>query len=570
MAERKDSLEWFLAEGEKLMQNKFYDRAILEFNKAYKVDSSATNSTLEKLFKQAEETGDYEGIISVGTSLLQHQPKNSHLANVLGNTHRRMGNFAQASKFYHHCLNYDPEHRFASYNLAAAMARVDLYDGNVVNAITPFERMDGPKIPDNKEGEQRLKAIQQKIDEAQEEEKARETQENLEEEDWQNKLEAELVPAKQEEPKKKRKIVLIPEEILTYARENQDMPPLELQEILKFLAFYSIENSFPKIAWRALTRLLFYKSQDENLRCFMALTYDLRGEKKLAIDQLLSILEENKYNRYATVNLGYLYYQQKNYNLARKYFVIASQLLEKSRDHYNMQEFRSLGEQYYRDEIYKNAQRVFEVLREESETSDILRRLGHIYLEVEMFDEAMEVYKVIMEKYYEQPEVKEAMKKANQMLLDKALNYMEVHKYTRAARVYEISLEIERSKTVVEDALGAYKLLRDEEGIKKMNVLLRTIQNEAREREILVSIQQKLKEGKAFEKKRRNYEAIRCYEEALRLKPDKDVLIHLIRMYKKTRQREMIQDVTDRYNKAIERQQRLAELEAEELENQDQ
>ncbi|MBF0286372.1 MAG: tetratricopeptide repeat protein [SAR324 cluster bacterium] len=569
MAERKDTLEWFLAEGEKLMQNQFYDRAILEFNKAYKLDSSTTNLALEKLFRGAEETGDYEGIISVGTSMLQHQPGNSQLANVLGNTHRRLGNFAQASKFYQHCLKYDPKHRFASYNLAAAMARADLYDGNVVNAITPFERMEGPKLPDNKEGEQRLKAIQQKIDAAQQEEKEKGEGDKSEGEDWQDQLDGELEPKKQEEPKKKQKVVLIPEEILIYIRKNRDMPALEMQEILKFLAFYAIENSFPKVAWRALTRLLFYTSQDENFRCFMALTYHLRGEKKLAIDQLLSILEENQYNRYANVNLGYLYQEQKNYNLARKYFVIASQLLEKSKDHYNMQQFRSLGEQYYRDEIYKNAQRVFEVLREESVAPDILERLGHIYLEQEMFDGAMEVYKLIMEDYYEQPEVKEAMVKANQMLLNKARKYMEIHKYTRAARMYEISLEIEHSKTVIEDTIGAYKLLRDEEGIKRMNILLRNIQNEEREREIVETIKQKLKEGKVFEKKKRNYEAIRCYEEALRLKPDQNVLIQLVRMYKKTRQREMIQDVTERYNKAIERQQRLAELEAEEQENQD-
>ncbi|MBF0276829.1 MAG: tetratricopeptide repeat protein [SAR324 cluster bacterium] len=559
MAERGD-VDQHLLEGQRLMDSKFYDRAMVEFNKALKIDSKTTMRALDNLFDAAEDTGDYEGVVSIGTNMLLNQKDNNILANKLGNAYRKMRNFGQAIKLYEHCLKFSPDDRFAPYNLAATMARIDLYDGNAVSAVLPFEQMRNPKLPDNEEGVERLKALQREI--LKEQEEALSPPED-EEEDWQAKLKKEAEgPAKKSKEKKKEKINIVPEEI--FERLRHQISTDEHKQLMQDIAIYCLEKSYPDIAWRSLTRLAFKIPSNEYIQCFVAMAYALRGEEQIAIDKLLSLLGKNQYNRYANANLGFLYKKQNNDLLAKKYFIITYQLLEKSQDFYDMDAFKEKGEKYFRDEIYKNALKVFEVLREEQESPVVLQRLGRIYIELDEYDKAIEVYRELVGKYGEDPEVQKDLVEINTYILNLAKSLMEKHRYSRAVLMFEMSLEIKRDKNVCEDGMGAYKLLRDEEGMKKMKIMIAQINREEQEREIEVSRVDKLKRAEKFESKNIPYKAIQAYEEALRLKPDKDVVMKLISLYKRTRQHDMIEDVTERYNKAIERMQRLAKLEAEE------
>ena len=555
MAERSETQQ-HLAEGERLMMSRFYDRAMVEFNKALKLDSKTTMQALDGLFDTAERMDDYEGVISIGTNMLLNQPSNGALANKLGNAYRKMKNFGQAIKLYQHCLKNAPDDKFVTYNLAATMARIDLYDGKALSAVMPFERMKTPKLPDNEKGVERLTELQRELILLKEE--ARADEEGDEEE----------TPVEESQNEKQsQQVEVIPEEVFGYLREDQSISTKARVAVLKDLSLYCLENNDPEIAWRSLTRLIFHIPEDENFQSFVALAYALRGEEQLAIDKLLALLGTNQYNRFANVNLGFLYKKQGNDLLSKKYFITTHQLLEKSQDFYDMYEFRMLGEKYFQDKVYKNALKVFQVLREEQESPSVLYRLGRIYIELDELDQAIEVYKCLVENYRQYPDVEENLADINRYILNVAKNLMKNHRYSRAVKMFEMSLTIKKSKAVVEDAIGAYKLLRDEEGEKRMKVLLRVVEREEREQEIEASRVEKLKQAKKLEATNHTYKAIQAYEEALRLKPEKEVLVRLLALYKKSRQPEMIEDVTKRYNKAIERIQRLAELEAEALEN---
>lgn len=562
MAERNE-VDQHLAEGKRLMVSKFYDRAMVEFNKALKLDSKITMRALDGMFETAEYTNDYEGVISIGTNMLLNQPNNNMLANKLGNAYRKMKNFGQAIKLYEHCIKHSPDDKFAPYNWAAAMARIDLYDGAAVSAVLPFERMSRPKLPKNEKGVERLTTLQQELIEAAEARAAAEEAKAAAEaggDDWQTEMEKKL---KAEQKKKKnRKVQLIPEELFDHLRRDKTVSTKAQQTMLKDLSIFCLEKNYPEIAWRAITRLIFQIPHDEDLQSFVALTYDARGEEQLAIDKLLSLLGKDQYNRFANVNLGYLYKKQGNDLLSKKYFLTTHQLLEKSQHYYDMNEFRMKGEQYLKDEVYKNALKVFEVLREEKEAPIILYRLGEIYLALDDYEKALEVYKCLVENYREEEGVEEKLVQINQHLLSMAKDLMADHRYSRAAGMFEMSLAIIKSKDVIENAMSAYKLLRDEEGEKRMKIALRLMEEEEREKEIKESRIKKLKQAKKLEAENLSYKAIQAYEEALRLKPEKKVLIRLLTLYKKTRQPEMMQDVAERYNKALERIQRLADLKA--------
>ncbi len=542
----------YLLEGERLMETRFYDRAMVEFNKALKIDSKTTMRKLDSLFDAAESTGDYEGVISIGTNMLLNQKDNNTLANKLGNAYRKMKNYGQAIKLYEHCLKHTPGDRFATYNLAATMAQIDLYDGNAVSAILPFEQMRTAKLPDNENGEERLKVIQREILKEQEKEKEAESPPP--------EKEGEVTGKKSKQ--KKEELTIVPEEI--FERLRQQGPTKEQRIHLLDIAIHCLTKSHPQVAWRSLTRLVFQIPSDDYLQCYVAMAYALRGEEQLAIDKLLALLGKDQYNRYANANLGFLYKKQNNDLLAKKYFIITHQLLKKSQDLYDMDEFRAKGEKYYKDEIYKNALNIFKVLQEEQESPEVLARLGRIYIELDKFEKAINVYKRLVANYGQDPEVQKDLVEINIYILNLAKDLMEKHRYSHAVRMFEMSLEIIKSKAVCEDAMGAYKLLRDEAGIKKMKITIAQIEKEEKEREIEISYVEKLKKAEKYESKNIPYKAIQSYEEALRLKPDKDIVMKLIGLYKRTRQKYMIEDVTERYNKSIERMQRLAKLEAEE------
>ena len=52
---------------------------------------------------------------------------------------------------YLHCLKHDAENKFAVYNLAAAMAKVEVQDGMAISAIKEFEKMSDFVLPELKE-----------------------------------------------------------------------------------------------------------------------------------------------------------------------------------------------------------------------------------------------------------------------------------------------------------------------------------------------------------------------------------------------------------------------------------
>ncbi len=562
MAER-DALENHLSEGERLMQNKLYDRAMVEFNKALQIDSKITNRALTGLFQQAEQTGDYEGLIAVGSNMLLHRPNNGYLANMLGNAYRKMGNISQAEKLYEHCLKYEADHRFAEYNMAAAMANVELYDSNAVSAVSPFEVMSWYKFADNEDGEKQLKDMQIEIEEEKEAKLAEEDQNEDTGEGWQDKLEQELKEEANKRQKRKR-VELVPEELFNRIRKLYGMKSPTSLRLLRALALYCLQYNEAEIAWRTLTRLTFAFPKDENLQCFMAITYAMRNQEAVAEEKLIELLGKNRFSRFANVNLGILYKRQRKSVLSKKYFINTHLLLEKSMGHYDMYEFHELGEKYYQNGVHKNALKVFEVLNEETPSTEITYRLGRLYFETENYEKAVQTFKHLIDAAPDHAETKKALAEMNELLKEQARNLVQANKYSRGAQVYELSLEIEPSKEVVQDIISAYKLKRDDENVKRMTARLREIERLEKEKEIEESRLEKITEAKQFASKNQNYKAIRSYEEALRLKPEQSVLVRLVALYKKTRQHDMVEDVTNRYNKMIERQQRMAELENEE------
>lgn len=84
---------------------------------------SPSNATVADDYKKAVmsiEKGDYRKSIRLLSSVLMEQPKNADALNYIGYSHRQLGNFEKAVKFYERALAVDPDHRGANEYLGEA------------------------------------------------------------------------------------------------------------------------------------------------------------------------------------------------------------------------------------------------------------------------------------------------------------------------------------------------------------------------------------------------------------------------------------------------------------------
>ena len=78
--------------GKNLMESHFYDRASVEFNKALSLDKEFASELIVDLYMEMQGSNP-DAMIALGINILQHNPDNIEMANMLGNTYRKKGDF---------------------------------------------------------------------------------------------------------------------------------------------------------------------------------------------------------------------------------------------------------------------------------------------------------------------------------------------------------------------------------------------------------------------------------------------------------------------------------------------
>ncbi|MBF0287163.1 MAG: tetratricopeptide repeat protein [SAR324 cluster bacterium] len=581
MESNEELIDKYLADAEKLMSSKLYERSMIEFSKALELNEVAVGRTLEGIYQRCMAEGNYAGLIAVGSNLLLKKPSNTEMAILLGNAYRRIEDFTQAEKLYEHCIQYDPDHQIAAYSIAATMARSDLYDNSIISAISEFESMTEYKLPDNEHGEQRLEDIQREIlsqkktppnsekgnadseSSGQEKSEKSEIAEQKKLTDWAENIESELQGDQQEEEKQEEKpkaVEINPIEIFQYIRSKIKVESAEGFTLTRSLGFYCLRHDMPDLAWRAFTRVSFVEPEIEDLHAFVAIASALRKKGRVDEDKLISFLGKYPHNRYVNVNLGFMYQQQGNALLARKYFIQTKMLLDKSEGYYDMSEFRALGDKYYQDESYTSALKVYRVILEEKETIKLLSRIGDIYIKLEQYKEALECFHRIRELSPDNTYVKEMFQELNQKFLQQAEILINDRKFSGAKDFLELSGQIKRTTSVVERLIDIYNMLQDEPKIKLLREELAFIKAEEAKQEKEKHRQERIAEARKLSR-RQPHKAIEFYEDALRLKPDREVFLKLAALYQKTRQLGMVEDLTQRFNKMVELEQKRAQYE---------
>ena len=561
--------------GKNLMESHFYDRASVEFNKALSLDKEFASELIVDLYMEMQGSNP-DAMIALGINILQHNPDNIEMANMLGNTYRKKGDYNAAKSMYQRCLKRDPYFKNASYNLAATLARAEVYDGTAVSAIAEFESLNHYQLPDNSEGEEKLYAIQGEVIRNEEISAEGETA-GVEDESLMDFLEDHLDGEKVEEPQakeiqekketssesssesqeKERKVEIDPEACFQMISENHDDQQKETSELLNALGLYCLTHYHPEIAVNSFQKLVQLHPEQIDFQCFLVLANGLEGNTGKAIDSLQKILIEHPFHRYSNVNLGYLFQKSGKTMKARTYFFITYKLLERSGGYYHIERILNRAEEHFNEDRGKKALELYEPLYEEINAPNLLNRIGKLQLLFSKLDEAVQTFRRVLKIDVKNAEAREGLKQLHQKFLMQLDNALKKHDYEDAAKAFEKAIGIVKNPKLMQRGIDINKMLKNETRANQLERMLKQML----EKDSNQMVQEKISLAEEAEKKGNYKAAVGYYEQAIRISPKHEIMVKMSDFCQRIDRPELAEKVSKWFNQHLENQKRKAALE---------
>ena len=561
--------------GKNLMESHFYDRASVEFNKALSLDKEFASELIVDLYMEMQGSNP-DAMIALGINILQHNPDNIEMANMLGNTYRKKGDYNAAKSMYQRCLKRDPYFKNASYNLAATLARAEVYDGTAVSAIAEFESLNHYQLPDNSEGEEKLYAIQGEVIKNEEISAEGETA-GVKDESLMDFLEDHLDGEKVEEPQandiqekketysesssesqeKERKVEIDPEACFKMISENHDDQQKETSELLNALGLYCLTHYHPEIAVNSFQKLVQLHPEQIDFQCFLVLANGLEGNTGKAIDSLQKILIEHPFHRYSNVNLGYLFQKSGKTMKARTYFFITYKLLERSGGYYHIERILNRAEEHFNEDRGKKALELYEPLYEEINAPNLLNRIGKLQLLFSKLDEAVQTFRRVLKIDVKNAEAREGLKQLHQKFLMQLDNAVKKHDYEDAAKAFEKAIGIVKNPKLMQRGIDINKMLKNETRANQLERMLKQML----EKDSNQMVQEKISLAEEAEKKGNYKAAVGYYEQAIRISPKHEIMVKMSDFCQRIDRPELAEKVSKWFNQHLENQKRKAALE---------
>ncbi|MEE3162820.1 MAG: peptidase C14 caspase catalytic subunit p20 [SAR324 cluster bacterium] len=547
-----------LARGKSLLEKNFYEWAAVEFNKALALNPKLAAETVTKLFQEMQGSGNPDGTISLGTIVLKMDPKNAELANQLGNTYRKKQDWNHAKNMYLHCLKYHPDYKNAVYNLAATTAKVEVADGMAISAIDEFENMKDFVLPDIEEGMGILVEMQNNF--------ADDTVELNQVQSPENKDETKVIPEKEEKEDDNEKVKvdtdgddgdgdenddsddsdsINPAQTFEYITSNLEAGSTEERTAVFTLGIYCLKNNEGKIAKSSLKRLLMREKGNVDLRCFLVLAISLDGNINDAIKTLQSILGRNPNHRYTNINMGILLRRKGKIQQSRVSFFTTFRLLERSQGDYDIKACLENAEKLFNDNLEKKALEIYEPLISEITSEVLLHRIAKLYLDKNLLDDALEIYKRIFRKNRQNKEAREGIKSIHAAYLIESENFLKKNDKVNAAVKIEKALKIASGTNLIQKAISINMLLKNENRVVELEEMLKDIKR----KEIQSKVQEKINKAEEAEKKTDYKGAIRYFQEAIKIEPQNSTLKKLIDLCAHINRPDLTEKITDWFNK---------------------
>ena len=545
-------LNSILERGKSLLEKNFYDWAAVEFNKALELDPKLAAETVTKLFQEMQGGGNPDGIISLGVNVLKMDPKNVELANLLGNTYRKKHDWNHAKNMYKLCLKHDPNFKNASYNLAAANAKIEIADGNAVSAIAELEKLTDFVLPDIQEELGYLVEIQQHFTPETDQDSEQQTEdvtevkadsnESADKKDKEDTNNVEATDKKaDEEGIEAEGNSIDSEQTFNYIISNLEAESEEESKACFTLGIHCLQTMEGIIAKNVFKRLLMREKENVDLRCFLVLAISLEDNIENAIKTFQSILARNPNHRYSNVNLGLLYKRKGMIQQSRVSFFTTFKLLERSQGNYHIDACLKDADKLFEENRTKKALEIYEPLVPEITSQELLIRIAKLNIDNKSWDEAFEIYRRILRINRQNKEAREGIKTVHTAYLTASENYLKKNDPKSAAVVIDKALSIAVSKKLLHKAINLNHLLENENRAFELEQMLKSYQN----KEIQAEVQGKISQAEEAEKNGKYKSAVRYYEEAIKLDPQNSTLKKLVDLCVRIKRPDLAEKVSE-------------------------
>jgi len=560
----RDKVEEHFSEGLTLLEGKFFNRAMIEFDKAMELDSDAVYPRIKQELQNAADSGQLEAALSLGMNLIKSNNSDFELANKLGNFARELKNYSQAESLYKLALKAKKNYMPAFYNLAASMARVDKYDDAVQSALEPFSALDDYVYPDFEGPSKLIEGMTKRLSEKQAAERTEKLQElTLAKEQKETQgyaveaadLDLEIRKIK-ELPKGAQPIDLIDE----FERLIEEMPD-KAKDHSYNIAIYALMNDILGEAEEALSRISVSDFEYVDLlKCLLAAK---QGNRASGIEKLNKMLGENEFNRLYNVNLGLLYQREGKKFVAAKYLIKTAALLEKSGGIYSMKALVRLAHESYEAGAFKKALNYYKIASTEIEDPKLWERLGTLYIELKKYDDAVQAFRSLETLDPNSPVAGKKLKEVHDYYFNKGKQLLDDRKFKPSGDFFRKALNVLRLPETLKSAAvvcGQLKQGDEEEALlEEYNELMQAAKDKVVEQER----QMLLLEAKSWMSKKNYLKAIQSYESALRMKVDKNVFLQLAGLYKGLKKNDDLAGLVSRWEKMVEHEEKMKQYDKE-------
>ena len=329
-----------------------------------------------------------------------------------------------------------------------------------------------------------------------------------------------------------------------YITSNLEAGSIEERNAVFTLGIYCLKSNETKIAQHSLKRLLMRDKENVDLRCFLVLAISLDGNISDEIKTLQSILGRNPNHRYTNVNMGILLRRKGKIQQSRVSFFTTFRLLERSQGDYDIKACLENAEKLFNDNLEKKALEIYEPLIPEITSEVLLHRIAKLYLDKNLLDDALEIYKRIFRKYRQNKEAREGIKSIHAAYLIESENFLKKNDKINAAVKIEKALKIAAGTNLIQKAISINMLLKNENRVVELEEMLKDIKR----KEIQSKVQEKISQAEEAETRADYKGAIRYFQEAIKIEPQNSTLKKLIDLCAHINRPDLTEKITDWFN----------------------
>jgi tetratricopeptide (TPR) repeat protein len=560
----RQKIDDHIAEGMTHLASKFYNGAMIEFDKAMELDSKAVYPRLVEELSTAAAGGELESALAIGLNLIKKNNQDFELANKLGNYARELKDYNQANNLYRTALKIKKNYDLAFYNFAASQAKVNIYDEAVKSAVGQFDTVDRYVLPEFIGEENLIETFTEKANENKQtrfkqklEELTIERDKLIEEG---GTIEAQGIDLKIKNLKESSVTTAFEDVSEEFRREIADDP--ENEKSHKFnLALYSIQSNNPDMALEALDGLT--NRDFDTVELLRAIAIEQKGHLGKAINNLQQLLGKNEYHRYYNVNIGLMYRRAKKQFIATKYLIKTAALLEKSGGIYSMQVLLHEADEAYEQGRLKKALNYYQIAASEIPNAEIWLKIGTIFVERKKYDEAVEAFREMSKLNPDSHVADSKLREIHDYYVDRAETLFTDGKYKPAVDYFHKALGVLRLPETVKRTAETYKQLNNSEREQEFLDEWQQLMAAKKERDQEEHRQKMIQKGKTYLKEKKYIQAIDSFEKILRMKVDKTIFVQLATLYKALKKNNDLADLEERWAKMLAHDEKLKRYEKE-------